>query len=100
MKDLKCGLKDCRFNKGYCCCAECICVDEKTDCTSYEQDETKVDNTFEAAEDFAPADFSVDTRVACTARCLFNKDNRCIANGITVMSDTNDEAVCLTFVKE
>ena len=49
MKDLKCGLKSCVHNKGYCCCAKEISVDSDTDCTTYRYDENKANANFEAA---------------------------------------------------
>lgn len=54
---------------------------------------------FEAGSDFVKADYSVDTAVNCNADCIFQKDNKCIASGITVMGDNNC-ANCLTFIKK
>ena len=100
MKDLKCGLKECKYNKGYCCCSKKIEVNGYTDCTTYSPDETKRRVEFEAATDFIPANYSVDTSVACAAKCIYNKDGRCMSSGITVMSRTPNDASCLTFVKD
>ena len=100
MKDIKCGLKDCRFNKGYCCCAKSIDVSTRTDCLTYSPDEKKRNSLFEAAADFIPANYSVATAVTCTAKWIFNKDTRCVSNGITVMGEGNGEVVCLTYIKD
>lgn len=101
MKDLKCGLKSCTHNKGYCCCAREISVSGQTDCLTFEEDENKKNKSmFEAGSDFVKADYSVDTAVACAAKCIFQKDGRCISNGITVMSNDDAPAACLTFIKE
>ncbi|MCL1944592.1 MAG: DUF1540 domain-containing protein [Firmicutes bacterium] len=101
MKDLKCGLRDCKYNKGYSCVAKKIGVDQHTDCTSYAPSEQKRKAIFESAEDFAPANYSVDTSIDCTAKCLFNKDNKCIANGITIMMGEEDnKAMCMSFIKD
>ncbi|MCL2598297.1 MAG: DUF1540 domain-containing protein [Firmicutes bacterium] len=101
MKDLKCGLRDCQFNKGYCCVSKKIGVDNSTDCTTYKPNEDKRRQMFEGGEDFVPANYSVDTAVECTAHdCIFNKSTKCIANGITVMSSTSDKAaMCMTYIK-
>ena len=48
MKDLKCGLKSCKYNKGYCCCAKDINVSADTDCLTYTFDENKAKTQFEA----------------------------------------------------
>ncbi len=100
MKDLKCGLKECRYNKGYCCCSKSINVSNHTDCTTYSPDETKRRTEFEAASDFIPANYSVDTAVSCSAKCIYNDNGKCGAAGITVMSRDPGDASCLTFVKE
>lgn len=100
MKDLKCGLKNCRYNKGYSCCSHEISVDEGTDCRTYSPDPEKRTNMFEAGEDFTPVNYSVDTDVRCTADCVFQKQEKCVANGITVMSESNQAAVCLTFMHQ
>ena len=100
MKDIKCGLKDCRFNKGYSCCADCITIQGDTDCRSYEPLADKRGSLFEAGDDFIPTNYSVDTRVNCDADCVFNKNHICVSNGITVMSEEDKAAVCLTYIKE
>ena len=99
MKDLKCGLKECIYNKGYSCCSKSIRVNDRTDCTNYPPNETKRRVQFEAASDFIPANYSVDTAVACSADCIYNESGKCNATGITVMSRNASEACCLTFVK-
>ncbi|MCI9031828.1 MAG: DUF1540 domain-containing protein [Clostridia bacterium] len=99
MKDLKCGMKNCRYNKGYCCCAKEIDVNAETDCTTYSPDEEKSRSLFEAGSDFVKSDYSIDTNVLCGADCIFNRDGKCIANGITVMGQGNSDAACLTFIK-
>ena len=100
MKDLKCGLRACVHNRAYCCRAKDISVDEHADCTDYQPDESKRRSLFEAGDDFVTRDYSVDTFVKCKARCVFNKSDRCYANGITVMNDKSGEAMCLTFIKD
>lgn len=98
MKDLKCGLKACRFNRGYCCCSKEIEVNASADCTTYAPDERKRTADFEAGSDFTKADYSVDTAVACDADCVFNGGGKCVANGITVMREEETPAACLTFM--
>ncbi len=99
MKDLKCGLKSCSFNKGYCCCSKSVCVNASADCTTFAPSEEKSRSDFEAGSDFVRADYSVDTAVSCSADCVFNKDGVCVSNGITVMREGNSDAACLTFTK-
>ena len=98
MKDLKCGLRDCVHNEGYSCCADKINVDQFTDCKTYKKSDKPKSDMWEAGIDFMPPSYSVDTSVACTADCVFAKNDRCVSNGITVMSAEN-EAACMTFIK-
>ncbi len=100
MKDLKCGLRECVYNRAYSCTAKQILVEKSTDCATFRRDETKRSKAFEAAEDFAARDFSVDTHVKCGADCMFNKDKVCHANGITVMGDHKKDAMCLTYIQK
>lgn len=99
MKDLKCGLKNCVHNQGYSCCSKKIGIDEHTDCLSYEASSQSESLLFEAGTDIGKTNYSVDTAVECNAKCLYNKNNRCCANGITVMNDSNNGATCLTFIR-
>ena len=100
MKDLKCGLRECVHNRAYCCVAKQIKVNQKTDCITYQPSEEKRRADFEAGEDFAVRDYSVDTFVKCDADCVFNKSKVCYANGITVMGDKASDALCVTFIKD
>lgn len=99
MKDIKCALKECKFNRGYCCCSKQISINNKTDCVTYSPDEKKRSSSFESSREFIRADYSVDTSVSCNADCLFNKNGKCYANGITVSTEKSS-ANCLTFVKK
>ena len=100
MKDIKCGLKTCKHNKGYCCCARQIDVTGGACCQTFAPDANKNKSLFEAGSDFVKANYSTDTKVGCNAPCVFNKDSKCVANGITVMTDESSSPSCLTFLKE
>ncbi|MBQ4049297.1 MAG: DUF1540 domain-containing protein [Clostridia bacterium] len=100
MKDIKCGLKTCKFNKGYGCTAKQISVSKNADCTTYVAKSGTRTSDFEAGTDFAKSNFSVDTAVGCQADCVFNKQGSCAAVGITVMSEDSSNAGCLTFLKK
>jgi len=101
MKDLKCGLKDCMYNEGYCCQAKAIEVDKFTDCLTYTKDANKRKNLTEAGRDVHKSvKYDVDTKVTCHADCMFNRESKCISNGITVMGQAENQANCLTFIKD
>ena len=100
MKDLKCGLRECKYNKGYSCCSKSITVSGMTDRTTFAPDESKRRIEFEAANDFIPANYNVDTLVKCDANCIYNTGGSCSATGITVMGNVPDSAKCLTFIRD
>lgn len=100
MKDLKCGLKDCKFNRGYSCCSKAISVTGGTDCATYSPDPVKSGEKFEASGEFVKPDYTVDTAVSCNADCVFNREGKCVSVGITVMGEGDKDACCLTFVKK
>lgn len=98
MKDLKCALKICTYNKGYCCCADEIKVSDDAFCKTFDIDESKQsDKLFEIGMDETKPDYSVDTKVKCIAPCIFQKSDRCHAIGITVLADQKS-AECATFI--
>ena len=99
MKDLKCGLTECKYNNAYSCCARQIEVTGQADCKTFEKTDDKRKELFEAGEDFDKRNFSVDTQVSCKADCLFNKESICCASGITVLGDLQYDAVCATYMK-
>ena len=99
MKDLRCSLNNCAHNKGYMCHARRIDVTEEADCGTYKptSERTSDDNImFEAGmEGFSQRVDGVD--VACEAcSCVFNKDEHCVANGISVISEAR-EPVCASY---
>ena len=98
MKDLKCALKACIYNRGYCCCADEIKVGTDTKCHTYTIDHGKQDDLlFEMGMDQTKPDYSVNTKVNCDAPCVFQKNDRCHAIGITVLAADKD-AECATFI--
>ena len=99
MKDLKCALAECEFNQAYCCCAKAIDVSGEAGCNTFVENSNKRKSLFEAGEDFAKRNYDVDTNVHCKADCIFNKEEICNANGITVLGDLMHEAVCATFMQ-
>ena len=94
-------MRDCRFNKGYECRAKRISVDEAADCKTYEPDGSKQKNDnvmYEAGMDNYFADKPPHTVVDCgAAKCLFNRAEHCIANGISVVSESKD-AKCASYI--
>ena len=99
MKDLKCALKNCKYNKSFCCCADEITVTRTALCASYTPEPDKNGNLFEAGIDETKPTFKIDTEVNCTAPCLFSKHKKCVAVGITVLNERQN-AECVTYINE
>ena len=103
MKELRCGLQDCNFNKGYECKAKKICVSGGADCKTYESNGSKTENDnvmYEAGMDHSFSGSKTPSSVRCEAqKCLFNRAELCIANGISVISEGN-MAKCASYIEK
>ncbi len=103
--DLRCNKTNCHYNDRYSCKAKEIHVGEKITCRTYQNEPNKVrpakiSNTmFEQAPEIAPFRAKENVKVECHAKCLFNKDGLCKANGITVL-DGKKDGICGTFIEE
>lgn len=101
--DLKCRKTTCKYNNYYTCTARNIAIADKLECNSFVLDASKqVKDTsrcmFEEAPKYAPHREKKHMRVACSAKCLFNEQGVCVANGLTVNS-INDKPYCITYIK-
>ena len=83
--------------------AKDVHVGKGVDCESYHRDELKNSliiengNLFEISEELVAKNMR-NVPLACSARvCIYNKDEKCYANGISVIDDEN-EAVCATYI--
>ena len=96
MIDLKCKLNNCIYNKDSNCNAKQITVDSKASCSSFH-----AKKKFEKQPDNTPMPFvrsAVD--VNCKVDCLFNKNGKCIANGISMCDEkgSQKQADCSTYM--
>jgi len=101
--DIRCRKTNCKYNDRLTCTAEGILVSPKIVCKAYSGVEGKgrdySKNLFEApTPNFAGYRHTKKLSLKCEAKCLFNRDGNCIANGITV-NDLDDTAKCITFAK-
>jgi len=93
MFDLKCKRQGCKFNENCNCKANNISVGRGTECQTYEDCGYEKNQPDKIRQ--SPTRKDVD--VGCKANCLFNDHQKCIANGISVM--TNDrQPQCCTFM--
>ena len=93
MFDLKCKRESCSYNQNCNCTAKNIDVSKNTECNTYnptkgnKKEQDKIPQTAMRNE----------TNVKCHAECLFNCEENCIANGITVKS-SDACPCCCTFM--
>ena len=102
--DLRCNKTNCTHNDRYACRANEIHVSKKTECRTYCKDcNKKVEKLsktmFEQAPEIAPFRAKDNVDIKCNAKCLFNKQGICKANGITVLDGKND-GICGTFIEK
>ncbi|MBE5746100.1 MAG: DUF1540 domain-containing protein [Clostridiales bacterium] len=106
--DIKCKKCDCKHNKGCTCCAEKIKVGKNIDCETYEFSEYNSQNfkqytsknMFEISS-LEPQISHKDVKIYCDAKCLFNKQGICHANGITVLESNYDNMPnCVTQINK
>ena len=101
--DLKCRKTTCTYNNNYTCQAKGIAITNKLACETFAQDETKeVQDTsrcmFEEAPKYAPHREKKSLKVNCMAKCLFNENGSCVANGLTI-NPVNECPFCMTHIK-
>ena len=109
--EIRCKKGDCEHNTGVSCRAKAIKIEKGTAaCGTYTHNEDKKNiaikdgNLFNAAERM-PARNTHNVPLKCAAsKCLYNRTERCIANGILVIDNESStceaDAACATFVEE
>ena len=109
--EIRCKKGDCEHNTGSSCKARAIKIENGTAaCETYTHDTDKENivikngNIFEAAKNIAPKNTN-NVPLKCAAKkCLYNREERCIANGILVIDNQSStceaDAACATFVEE
>ncbi len=103
--DIRCRKTNCKYNKDLTCLANKINISKKLNCLSYESEKGK------GIKDFSKLIFSEnppkvanyrhikDMCLYCDANCMFNKNHKCLSNGITINAATTIEPRCITFIK-
>jgi len=86
MFDLKCKRKGCKYNKNSNCTAKEVKVKHDTTCNTYDPSDKK---PRKEPSKIGQPPIRKDIKVDCTADCLFNHQNICSANGITVQTCDN-----------
>lgn len=103
--DLRCRKTGCKYNKDLTCCANKINISQKLVCLEYQNEKGKGIKDFskliftENPPKVADYKHIKDMCLSCEAKCLFNKNNRCLSNGITINAALSNEPKCMTFMK-
>ena len=95
MVDLKCKCGKCEHNSNCNCHARQIKVGTHSECQTYKK--SKDENKVEYSDEIAQPLVRTNTEIECKANCLFNKKNKCSANGISVQSNKG-QVECSTFL--
>lgn len=108
--EIRCKKGDCTHNTGCSCRAKNIDIEKNTAaCGSYVKDDLKENliirngNLFDVADELVPGNTN-NIPLDCHQRgCLYNKKEKCCANGITVIDgetpDGKEDAECATFIE-
>jgi len=101
--EIRCKKDNCEHNTGCSCKAGSIAVDKGGHhCCSYIDNPLKSNLIEENGDIFSVAEEKVHRHIrsvplACNEKtCLFNKEERCQANGVTVIDD-GKKACCATY---
>lgn len=101
--DIRCRKTTCRYNDRYTCKAKGILIEKVVTCSTYEKgDKPEIDTTmhlFEKTPEYAPQRDSKTLEIVCHAKCLFNKEGKCVSNGITVNS-ISEKPYCVSYLKK
>lgn len=106
--DLKCRKLDCEHNDRFACTLKEINVSENTQCKSYKKSENLPESQlqdvsrdmFSKKPDVHPYRHNKTVKIDCKAKCLFNENGKCFANGITIQNTTPKDAECITYINK
>lgn len=108
--EIKCRKCECKHNKCCCCTAKEIKVGGNVDCETYEFSEKNAENLkknsaknmFEIAIPLNPHVSNKEAKIFCDAKCLFNNNGVCNANGITVLESNKNHKtpICATQIEK
>lgn len=99
--EIICRKTGCKFNKNFACKAGGIDVDKEALCKTFEESsKQEIDSSKKLFS--KPVKYNNKYRygsricIECTAKCQFNHQGKCQANGITV-NDLTEKPYCITF---
>ena len=104
--DLKCKKLNCKYNDKCACMSKTIRIARNCECATFkaelkqekDQHQDISRDMFEVAPEIHPFRHNKDIFIECGADCLFNRDGKCGANGISVMNG-KFAGVCITNIE-
>lgn len=104
--DIKCRRTSCEHNKGHTCFALGVDITNHAICKTFEEqkfcDYDELDfskHMFEVAPEYENSRHIKNVCLNCEAKkCLFNKNGKCRANGITIIDD-DEKSRCSSFIE-
>lgn len=99
--DIRCRKTKCKYNDRYTCKAKNILIGQGDLCETYQDSGDKTKDVskkiFRKTPQYAPQRDTNKMKIECENNCLFNKEGRCIANGITI-NDIKEKPCCMTIL--
>ncbi len=100
--DINCRKLNCKHNKKCVCMAKSVDIVGSTICKTYVEDVDKEVNDitktmFVKTPKYENFRHIKKANIKCCAPCMFNKNGKCLANGIIVLTGTN-KPLCGTFI--
>ena len=92
--DIRCRKRQCKYNDRFTCRAKDISVSEKS-----KEVEDTTQSLFSKTPDYAPQRDSKTMTITCRANCLFNRNGKCVSNGIT-LNAIKEKPYCVSFLKK
>ena len=101
--DINCRKLNCVHNKKCVCTAKTINIDKNSICDSFVEDKDKPvedlsKTMFQKTPEYENFRHIKDANIECYTHCIFNKEGKCLANGIIVL-DGDETALCGTYLK-
>lgn len=100
--DINCRKLNCKHNKKCVCMAKSVDIVGSTICKTYAEDVDKEVNDitktmFVKTPKYENFRHIKKANIKCCASCMFNKNGKCLANGIIVLTGAN-KPICGTFI--
>ena len=100
--DINCRKLNCKHNNKCVCMAKGVCIENHTNCDTYEEDKEKkvhdiTKTMFVKTPKYENFRHIKKANIKCSAPCMFNKLGKCVANGIIVLAG-DKTAICGTYI--